>query len=134
MNIGRYEVIRQLGKGGMAVVYLANDPYIKRQVAVKVLPRQFTFDPQFRVRFQREAQLIAALEHPYIVPIYDFGEYEDQPFIVMRYLPGGTLTDKLNAGALTVSEVVPLFQNLAGALDYAHRNGTIHRYIQPGNT
>jgi serine/threonine-protein kinase len=134
MNIGRYEVIRELGKGGMAIVYLAYDPYIKRQVAVKVLPRQFTYDPQFRVRFQQEAQLIAALEHPYIVPIYDFGEHEDQPFIVMRYLPGGTLTQRLNDGALTVPEVVPLFENLASALDYAHRLGIIHRDIKPGNT
>jgi serine/threonine-protein kinase len=73
MNIGRYEVIEELGQGGMAMVYLARDPYIKRQVAVKVLPRQFTFDPEFRGRFQREAEVIAALEHGSIVPVYDFG-------------------------------------------------------------
>ena len=133
MNIGRYEVIEKLGKGGMATVYLASDPYIKRQVAVKVLPKQFTHDPEFRIRFQQEAQVVAALEHAYIVPIYDFGELEDQPFIVMRYLPGGTLTDKLSAGPLQVSEIVPLFQTIAIGLDYAHANGIIHRDIKPGN-
>src|SRR3990170_2245648 len=80
-RIGRYEVLRPLGRGGMAVVYLARDPAMKRQVAVKVLPRQFTFDPQFRARFQREAEAIAALEHPAIVPVYDYGEHDEQPFI-----------------------------------------------------
>jgi len=133
MNIGRYEVIKELGKGGMAVVYLASDPYIKRQVAVKVLPKQFTHDPEFRDRFQQEAQVVAGLEHAYIVPIYDFGELEDQPFIVMRYLPGGTLTNKLKTGPLPISDVVPLFQTIASSLDYAHAHGVIHRDIKPGN-
>ena len=67
-RIGRYEIERELGRGGMAVVYLARDPLMKRRVAIKVLPRQFTFDPQFRARFQREAEIVAALEHPHIVP------------------------------------------------------------------
>ena len=83
-KIGRYEIERELGRGAKAVVYLAHDPYIKRQVAVKVMPLQLTFNPQFRLRFQREAEVIAALEHTAIVPIYDFGEHEEQPFIVMR--------------------------------------------------
>jgi serine/threonine-protein kinase len=91
VNIGRYEVLQELGRGGMAIVYLARDPLMKRKVAVKVLPRQFTFDPKFRSRFEREAEVIAKLEHPYIVPVHDFGEHEDQPFIVMRYMSGGTL-------------------------------------------
>lgn len=133
MNIGRYEVIEELGQGGMAVVYLARDPYIKRQVAVKVLPRQFTFDPQFRARFQREAEVIAALEHPAIVPVYDFGEVEDQPFIVMRYMPGGTLADLLAGGPLPIPEIAALFERIGSALDHAHRLGVIHRDIKPGN-
>lgn len=133
MNIGRYEVIQELGQGGMAIVYLARDPYIKRQVAVKVLPRQFTFDPQFRARFQREAEVIAALEHASIVPVYDFGEHEDQPFIVMRYMSGGTLADLLSKDALAVSEVEKLFQRIGAAVDYAHSLGVIHRDIKPGN-
>jgi len=133
MNIGRYEVIRELGQGGMAMVYLARDPYIKRQVAVKVLPRQFTFDPQFRARFQREAEVIAALEHPAIVPVYDFGEVENQPFIVMRYMPGGTLADLLVEGPLPIPEIAALFERIGSALDHAHRLGVIHRDIKPGN-
>jgi serine/threonine protein kinase len=133
-KIGRYEVVRELGRGGMAVVYLAQDPYIKRQVAVKVLPRQFTFDEQFRARFEREAQVIAGLEHPSIVPVYDFGEHDGQPFIVMRFMPGGTLGDLLRRrGALTVSESARVFQSIAGALDEAHRKGIVHRDLKPGN-
>ena len=133
MNIGRYEVIQELGQGGMAMVYLARDPYMKRQVAVKVLPRQFTFDPQFRTRFQREAEVIATLEHPHIVPVHDFGEHEDQPFIVMRYMSGGTLADLLSKGPLSLSEIATLFERIGSAVDYAHSLGVIHRDIKPGN-
>ena len=133
MNIGRYEVIQELGQGGMAMVYLARDPYIKRQVAVKVLPRQFTFDPQFRARFQREAEVIATLEHPSIVPVYDFGEEDDQPFIVMRYMPGGSLADLLSEGPLLIPDIAALFERIGSALDHAHRLGVIHRDIKPGN-
>ena len=132
-KIGRYEIERELGRGGMAVVLLARDPAMKRQVAVKVLPRQFTFDPQFRARFQREAEVIAALEHPAIVPIYDFGEYDDQPYIVMRYMPGGSLADRLKRGALPLAEAARIFTRLASALDEAHARGIIHRDLKPGN-
>jgi serine/threonine protein kinase len=133
-KIGRYEVVRELGRGGMAVVYLAQDPYMKRQVAVKVLPRQFTFDEQFRARFEREAQVIAALEHPSIVPVYDFGEHDGQPYIVMRFMPGGSLADLLRRrGALTISDAARVFQHIAGALDEAHRKGIVHRDLKPGN-
>ena len=133
MNIGRYEVEKELGQGGMAIVYLARDPYMKRQVAIKVLPRQFTFDPQFRTRFQREAEVIATLEHPSIVPVYDFGSHEDQPFIVMRYMPGGTLADLLSNGPLPLAEIGSLFERIGAAVDYAHSLGIIHRDIKPGN-
>ncbi len=133
MNIGRYEVVQQLGQGGMATVYLARDPSIKRQVAIKVLPRQFTHDPQFRTRFQREAEVIAALEHASIVPVYDFGEQDDQPFIVMRYMSGGTLADRISKGALSITEIASLFQRIGPAMDYAHSKGVIHRDIKPGN-
>lgn len=133
MNIGRYEVVQELGRGGMAIVYLARDPYIKRQVAVKVLPRQFTFDPQFRTRFQREAEVIATLEHGSIVPVYDYGEHEDQPFIVMRYMSGGTLADRLKDGPLPIPQIADLYQRIGAAVDYAHSLGVIHRDIKPGN-
>jgi len=133
MNIGRYEVIEQLGQGGMANVHLARDPAMKRQVAVKLLPRQFTHDPQFRNRFEREAEVIAALEHSAIVPVYDFGEQDDQPYLVMRYMPGGTLSDRLSKGPLPIGEIAALFQRIGSAVDYAHSRGVIHRDIKPGN-
>ena len=133
MNIGRYEVVQELGRGGMAIVYLARDPYIKRQIAVKVLPRQFTFDPQFRARFQREAEMIATLEHESIVPVYDFGEHEEQPFIVMRYMSGGSLADRLQQGAMRIPEIVTFLQRVGSAVDYAHSRGVIHRDMKPGN-
>ena len=90
-SIGRYEIIRELGRGGMATVYLAYDPRFQREVAIKVLPRQFTHDPRFLERFEHEARTIAALEHYAIVPVHDFGEEDDAPYLVMRYMSGGSL-------------------------------------------
>src|SRR5512136_363144 len=98
--IGRYEVKGEIGRGGMATVYHAYDPNFERDVAIKVLPAAFLHDPQFRVRFEREAKMIALLEHPAIVPVYDFGEQESQPYIVMRYMAGGSLSEKLTSGPL----------------------------------
>ncbi len=132
MRIGRYEIERELGRGGMAVVYLANDPYIKRQVAVKVLPHQFTFEERFRERFQQEAQMIAALEHSAIVPIHDFGEYDHQPFLVMRYMPGGSLRERIT-GPMPLAGISRILTRLAPALDKAHSRGFIHRDLKPGN-
>ncbi len=132
-KIGRYEVIRKLGEGGMAEVHLARDPLVDRQVAVKLLARQFTADPNFRARFQREAKIIAKLEHPHIVPIHDFGEHDAQPFIVMRYMPGGSLADRLRKGSLTLAETARLLAPLASALDDAHAQGIIHRDLKPAN-
>jgi serine/threonine protein kinase len=93
----RYEITAELGRGGMATVYQAFDPRFGRDVAVKVLPREFLHDPQFKDRFEREAQTIASLEHSAIVPVYDFGEENNQPFLVMRYMSGGTLADHLSS-------------------------------------
>ncbi len=137
-QIGRYVAERELGRGGMATVYLARDPLMKRLVAVKVLPRQFTHDPQFRIRFEREAEIIAALEHPHIVPVYDFGvlQYgaeDDQPYLVMRYMTGGALADRLRSGRLSLEETARILAPLAGALDKAHARNIIHRDLKPGN-
>jgi serine/threonine protein kinase len=84
-KIGRYEIKSELGRGGMATVYKAYDPRFEREVALKVLPREMLHDPQFRVRFEREAKTIAALEHQAIVPVYDVGEEDGQPYFVMRH-------------------------------------------------
>jgi formylglycine-generating enzyme required for sulfatase activity/tRNA A-37 threonylcarbamoyl transferase component Bud32 len=132
-RIGRYELLGQLGQGGMAAVYLARDPYMKRQVAVKVLPQQFTFDPQFRARFEREAEIIANLQDPAIVPVHDYGEHDGQPYIVMRYMSGGSLRDRIAGRPLPLPEVARILQRLAPALDKAHRRGIIHRDLKPDN-
>jgi serine/threonine protein kinase len=133
-KIGRYVIEEELGRGGMAVVYLAIDPFMNRQVAVKVLPQQFTYDPQFRARFQREAQVIASLDHPAIVPIYDFGEHEEQPYIVMRYMQGGSLADRLKKrGSFTVDETALVMTRIGAALDEAHEKGIVHRDLKPAN-
>ncbi|MBI3359702.1 MAG: SUMF1/EgtB/PvdO family nonheme iron enzyme [Chloroflexi bacterium] len=132
-SIGRYEILRELGRGGMAIVYLARDPYMKRQVAIKVLPRQFTFDPQFRARFEREAEAVATLEHAAIVPVYDYGEHDEQPYIVMRYMPGGALHARIAGHPQSLIAIVPVFSRVAAALDEAHERGIIHRDLKPRN-
>jgi predicted Ser/Thr protein kinase len=131
-KIGRYEVRGEIGRGGMATVFQAYDPRFERDVAIKVLPSEFTHDAQFRTRFEREAKTIALLEHPAIVPVYDFGEEEGQPYIVMRYMSGGSLAERLK-GPMAANEVVQLFSRLAPALDAAHARGIIHRDLKPGN-
>lgn len=130
---GRYEIESELGRGGMATVYLANDPRFRRKVALKVMSNALRDDPTFRGRFEREAHIIATLEHPAIVPVYDYGEVDAQPFLVMRYMPGGTLADRIIAGPLSLEAAVPIVQRLAGALDHAHQQGVIHRDLKPGN-
>jgi serine/threonine protein kinase len=130
--IGRYEIEMELGRGGMAVVYLARDPYMKRHVAIKVLAAQHA-DPGFLSRFRREAEVIAALEHPAIVPVYDYGEHNGRPYIVMRYMAGGSLASRMAKGRLSVAEAAAILDRLAPALDEAHGRGVIHRDLKPGN-
>ena len=132
-QVGRYQIIKELGRGGMATVYLANDPRFQREVAVKVLPSQFLHDPRFRSRFDREAQTIASLEHPAIVPVYDFGEENEQPYIVMRYMSGGSLQERIEAGPMALPDVIAIIKRVAAALDSAHQRGIIHRDLKPGN-
>ena len=133
VRIGRYDIKSELGRGGMATVFLAFDPSFAREVAIKVLPRELLHDPQFHARFEREARTIAALEHPAIVPVYDFGEEGDQPYLVMRYMPGGSLTDRLNGNPLSIPETTRIFTQIAGALDLAHSQGLVHRDLKPSN-
>ena len=132
-TIGRYQIKRELGRGGMATVYLAFDPRFDREVAIKVLPREFLHDAVFRARFEREAKLIAALEDPAIVPVYDFGEEAGQPYLVMRYMAGGSLSDRLQRGPLSLGEATDLLARIASALDKAHRSGVVHRDLKPAN-
>ncbi|NUM46965.1 MAG: protein kinase, partial [Anaerolineales bacterium] len=108
-TIGRYELKAELGTGGMATVYRAFDPHFRREVAVKVLPRELLHNREFRTRFEREATTIASLEHPAIVPVYDFGESNGQPYLVMRLMNGGSLSDRLVNGPLSLEEITRLF-------------------------
>jgi len=132
-KVGRYIIIAELGRGGMATVYRAKDPNFDREVAVKILPHTFLHDPQFRARFEREAKTVAALEHSAIVPVYDFGEEDGQPFIVMRLMSGGSLADKLKDEKLPLEEAVRIIKQLSPGLEAAHRNGIVHRDLKPGN-
>jgi serine/threonine protein kinase len=132
-KIGRYEVREELGRGGMATVFLAYDPHFERMVAIKVLPREFLHEPEFRARFVREAKTVAALEHPAIVPVYDFGEDDGQPFLVMRHMPGGSLTDRLVEGPIPIQETARILRRIGSALDQAHKRGIVHRDLKPSN-
>jgi serine/threonine-protein kinase len=131
--IGRYEVKSEIARGGMATVYHAYDPRFERDVAIKVLPHTLLHDPQFRTRFEREAKTIALLEHPAIVPVYDFGEENGQPYIVMRHMSGGSLNDRLRQGPISLQETSQIITRLAPALDAAHSRHIIHRDLKPSN-
>ncbi len=132
-KIGRYEVKAELGRGGMATVYRAWDPSFEREVAIKMLPRELLHDPQFRDRFRREIKTIASLEHPAIVPVYDVGEEDGVPYFVMRYMPGGSLSQWIDKGKFSLEDAARIIERLSSALAYAHRHGLIHRDLKPDN-
>jgi serine/threonine-protein kinase len=133
VKFGRYEVISEIGRGGMSTVYCAFDPRFQREVAIKVMPHELLHDPSFRLRFEREAHAIAALEEGAIVPVYDFGEENGLPYLVMRFMPGGSLEDRLQDSTVTLAETARIFARLAPAIDVAHARGIVHRDIKPGN-
>lgn len=117
----------------MAVVYLAFDPYIERQVAIKVLLKDRSYDDNLRSRFKRESRMVASLNHPAIVPVYDFGEEDEQPYLVMRYMEGGSLRERLKHAPLTLGEVATILNQIAPALDTTHSHNIIHRDLKPSN-
>ncbi|MBN1440390.1 MAG: serine/threonine protein kinase [Anaerolineales bacterium] len=132
-RIGRYRILDKIGSGGMAVVYLGQDETFGRQVAVKVLPTHLGQDPDNRERFRREAKAIATLEHAAVVPVYDYGEDGDQLFLVMRFMQGGSIKDRLSRGRLPAPAACAVMRRVASGLDKAHSLGMIHRDIKPGN-
>ncbi len=135
IDIGRYHILAPLGEGGMATVYKAFDTRLQREVAVKVI-RKDAFTPDLLAmvlqRFEREALTLARLTHPNIIPVYDYGEYENSPFLVMPYLPGGTLKERIG-GPMQVREAAALLLPVARALQYAHEQNVLHRDIKPSN-
>jgi serine/threonine protein kinase len=132
-NVGPYRILEQLGQGGMATVFKAYHPALDRYVAIKVLHQAFLEDPSFTARFSREARVVAKLEHPNIVPIYDFSEFEGQPYLVMKFIEGETLKARLARGPLSAEEAVRVIEPVGAALSYAHSKGILHRDIKPSN-
>ena len=131
-RLGRYQVLEQIGRGGMATVYRAYDPVLDRHVALKVMPSFQAEDPTFVARFKQEAQAVAALNHPNIIQVHDFGEDKGFTFIVMEYVTGGTLLRHMT-DPMPISEALKWVSPLARALEYAHGEGIIHRDIKPAN-
>src|SRR5678816_89355 len=133
-KVGRYKIKSELGRGGMATVYRAFDPISNREVAIKVLPPEMLHNLLTRARFKRELKLIASLEHPAIVPVYDVGgEDNHQPYFVMRYMSGGSLSEMIRKGKFSLRDAALIIERLASALDHAHSKGIIHRDIKPDN-
>jgi tetratricopeptide (TPR) repeat protein len=132
-NVGPYRIIEQLGQGGMATVFKAYHPALDRYVAIKVLHPAFKEDPNFLARFQREARIVAKLEHPHIVPVYDFSEHKGMAYLVMRYVEGETLKARLTGEPLSPERTLEILKPVADALAYAHEQGVLHRDIKPSN-
>ncbi|HEX7616151.1 MAG TPA: serine/threonine-protein kinase, partial [Thermoanaerobaculia bacterium] len=132
-TLGRYRLDELLGRGGMAEVFRATDTKLARTVAVKVILQTHAAEEHFLERFLREARMVASLEHPNILPIYDFGEENGVPFLVMPYLPGGSLRDRLKAGPVPLAVASAWIAQLADALDAAHAAGVLHRDVKPAN-
>ena len=132
-TLGNYQIIQEIGRGGMAIVYKAFQPSLRRYVALKVLPEYYQADPEFVARFQREARAAAQLGHPNVVTIYDVGEQAGIHYIAMEYLEGGSLLDRLSRGPLGPEEALHIIEQVGSALDFAHSHGLIHRDIKPAN-
>ncbi|MBN1889776.1 MAG: protein kinase [Thermoflexales bacterium] len=132
VQLGKYHVVEQLGEGGMAEVYKAYQPELDRYVAIKVIASELGRDPAFLETFEREAKTLARLEHPNILPIYDSGRYQDTPYVVMQYVQGGSLAERLGR-PLPAEEAGRIICQVGDALSYAHALGIIHRDVKPSN-
>jgi hypothetical protein len=133
VRLGPYEILAPVGAGGMGEVWRAKDTRLEREVAVKVLPEGLAENEQFRARFEREAKAISKLSHPHVCTLFDVGQEGDLHFLVMEMLEGESLADRLKKGALPLDQVLKLGQQIASALDAAHRQGIVHRDLKPGN-
>jgi serine/threonine protein kinase len=132
-TIGGYTIREEIGRGGMATVYRAHQLSMDRDVALKVLPPELLNQATSLDRFKREASIVARLEHRAIVPVHDYGEYQGIPYLVMRYMEGGSVDDMLVAGPISPERTLQIALQIAPALDYAHRQGVLHRDLKPSN-
>src|SRR5215471_2709187 len=132
-RLGSLEITALLGKGGMGEVYRARDTKLKRDVAIKILPNEFSRDADRVGRFQREAQLLASLNHPNIAHVYSIEESGETPYIVMELVERETLQARIRRGPLPMNEVLKIAKQIAEALEAAHEKGVIHRDLKPGN-
>ncbi len=132
-TLGPYEILSPIGAGGMGEVYKARDTRLDRTVAIKVLPEHVAADPDLKQRFEREAKTISSLNHPHICTLHDIGSQDGIDFLVMEYLEGDTLAQRLEKGALPLDQALKIAIEIADALDKAHRQGITHRDLKPGN-
>src|SRR5215813_6873533 len=132
-RLAHYEITRHIGSGGMGDVYQATDTKLGRSVAIKFLPEAFTNDTERVARFQREARVLASLNHPNIAMIYGVEEVNGRHFLVMELVSGETLADRIKRGAIPIEEALPIAKQIAEALEEAHEQGIIHRDLKPAN-
>src|SRR5713226_1369840 len=132
-RLGPYEILSPLGAGGMGEVYKARDTRLDRTVAIKVLAQHLSSSPEVRQRFEREAKTISQLSHPHICALYDVGREGETEFLVMEYLEGETLSERLAKGPLPLEQTLRYGIEISDALDKAHRQGIVHRDLKPGN-
>ena len=132
-RLGPYEVLSAVGTGGMGEVYRARDTRLDRTVAIKVLPAHLADKPELRERFEREARTIANLNHPHICTLYDIGHQDGIDYLVLEYLEGETLAERLKKGPLPIEQVLKYAIEISDALDKAHRKGITHRDLKPSN-
>jgi serine/threonine protein kinase len=132
-RLGAYEIVGPIGAGAMGEVYRARDTRLDREVAIKMLPASLAEDALALERFQREARLVASLNHPHICTLYDVGDQDGRPYLLMELLDGGTLQARLAQGALPIEQTIEWGIQIADALDAAHARGIVHRDLKPAN-
>src|SRR6185503_9502331 len=132
-RLGPYEVVSRIGAGGMGEVFRARDTRLDRTVAIKILPAEFANNAQLKIRFEREAKTISQISHPHICALHDVGNADGVEYLVLEFLEGETLADRIARGPLPIADVLRFGSQIASALACAHRAGIVHRDLKPGN-